>query len=169
MATGDDFYQQLKQANDKLSDLAPLRADVEQLPNVVSASLSQLTTLITYDNQALFQNALQNATIICILEKISQQTCELLSHACLQTALQTQIAKNTAALAEIVATAHPEAALIREREQALRMELEELRPAGPPQAMLPVRAVPGAATDSSTTRKCSDRDRPKTVSKRRKG
>ena len=128
MATGDDFFQQLKQANDKLSDLAPLRADVEQLANVVSSSLSQLTTLVTYDNQALFQNALQNATIICILEKISQQTCELLSQACLQTALQTQIAKNTAGLAEIVAMAHPEAALIREREQALRMELEKCCP-----------------------------------------
>jgi hypothetical protein len=47
MATGDDFYQQLKQANDKLSDLAPLRADVEQLTNVVSSGLSQLTTLVT--------------------------------------------------------------------------------------------------------------------------
>jgi len=28
MASADDFFQQLKQANDKLSDLAPLRADV---------------------------------------------------------------------------------------------------------------------------------------------
>ncbi len=128
MASGDDFYQQLKQANDKLSDLAPLRADVEQLANVVSSGLSQLIAQLTYDSQALYQNALQNATMICLLEKISKQTCELLNQACLQTALQTQIAKNTAALADIVVFAHPEAALIREREQALRMELEKCCP-----------------------------------------
>jgi hypothetical protein len=40
-------------------------------------------------------------------------------------------------------------------------------PAGPTQAMLPIRAVPGAATDPSTTHKCSNRDRPETVIKRR--
>jgi len=132
MASADDFFQQLKQANDKLSDLAPLRADVEQLSNIVSSGLTQLTTLVTYEAQALYQNALQNATIICILEKISKQTCELLNQACLQTALQVQIQKSTAAIADIVAAAHPEAALIREREQALRSELEKCCPPPPP-------------------------------------
>ena len=95
----------------------------EQLANVVSSNLGQLVTLTPYDSQALYQNALQNATIICILEKISKQTCELLNQACLQTALQTEIAKNTVAVAEIIAMAHPETALMREREQAMRMEL----------------------------------------------
>jgi DNA-binding NarL/FixJ family response regulator len=128
MASGDDFFQQLKQANDKLSDLAPLRTDVEQLSNIVSTSLGQLVTLTTYTDQALFQNALQNGAIICILEKISKQTCELLNQSCLQTALQTQIEKNTAAIADIVAVAHPEAALFRERQQALRSELEKCCP-----------------------------------------
>src|SRR5215472_13381885 len=131
MASADDFFQQLKQANDKLSDLAPLRADVEQLSNILSSSLNQLVTFTSYNAQALFQNALQNATIICILEKISKQTCELLNQACLQTALQTQIQKNTAAIADIVAAAHPEAALIREREEALRRDLEKCCPPQP--------------------------------------
>jgi len=71
VASGEDFFQQLKQANDKLSDLAPLRADIEQMSNIVSTSLNQLVTLTSYNAGALFQNALQNATIICILEKIS--------------------------------------------------------------------------------------------------
>jgi len=132
MASANDFYQQLKQANDKLSDLAPLRTDVEQMSTIVSASLNQLVTLTSYTDQALYQNALQNATIICILEKISKQTCELLNQACLQTVLQTQIQKNTEAIADIVAAAHPEAALIREREQALRAELEKCCPPPPP-------------------------------------
>jgi hypothetical protein len=128
MASADDFFQQLKQANDKLSDLAPLRADVEQLSSALSTSLDQLVSLNSYAAQALFQNALQNATIICILEKISKQTCELLNQACLQTGLQTQIHQNTAAIADIVAAAHPEAALIREREEALRSELQKCCP-----------------------------------------
>lgn len=128
MASADDFFQQLKQANDKLSDLAPLRADVEQLSSALSTSLGELVSLNSYAAQALFQNAVQNATIICILEKISRQTCELLNQACLQTALQTQIHQNTAAIADIVAAAHPEAALIREREEALRSELQKCCP-----------------------------------------
>src|SRR5215831_18793435 len=148
MASADDFFQQLKQANDKLSDLAPLRADVEQLSNILSSSLNQLVTLTAHEAQALFQNALQNATIICILEKISKQTCELLNQACLKTALQTEIQKNTAAIADIVAAAHPEAALIREREQALRAELEKCCPAPATEALLPIPAVPGSPADS---------------------
>jgi len=132
MASADDFFQQLKQANDKLSDLAPLRADVEQLSSALSSGLNQLVRLNAYIAQALYQNALQNATIICDLEKISKQTCELLNQASLQTALQTEINKNTSVIADIVATAHPEAALIREREQALRNELEKGCPPLPP-------------------------------------
>jgi hypothetical protein len=132
MASANDFYQQLKQANDKLSDLAPLRADVEQLSTIVSSSLNQLVALTSYIDQALYQNALQNATIICILEKISKQTCELLNQACLETALQTRIQKNSAAMADILAVTHPEAALMREREQALRSELEKCCPPAPP-------------------------------------
>ena len=76
MANSDDFFNQLKGANDKLADI---RTDVEQLTNIVSSNLLQLVTLTAYNAQALFQNALQNASIICILEKISSQTCELLS------------------------------------------------------------------------------------------
>jgi hypothetical protein len=128
MASGDDFFNQLKQANDKLSDLAPLRSDVEQLSAVLSSSLNQLVSQGSYSNLALYQNTLQNVTIICILEKISKNTCEILNQACIQTALQTQIQKNTAAMADILAAAHPEAALMREREQALRTEIEKCCP-----------------------------------------
>jgi len=132
MASGDDFFQQLKQANDKLSDLAPLRADVENLSNAITAGVTQLVSLNSYEAQALYQNALQNATIICILEKISKQTCELLNQACIQTALQMQIQKSTAALADLMALAHPAAALARDREQTLRGEVERCCP--PPAA-----------------------------------
>jgi hypothetical protein len=130
MASSDDFFQKLKNCNDALDDI---RIVVEQLNNTVPPILNQLVTLTAYNALALFQNALQNATIICILEKVSKQTCDLLNQACLQTALQTQIQKNTAAIADIVAAAHPEAALILEREQALRAKLEECCPPPTPE------------------------------------
>src|SRR5262249_48192456 len=130
MASSDDFFQKLKNCNDALDDI---RTVVEQLNNTVPPILNQLVTLTAYNALALFQNALQNATIICILEKVSQQTCELQNEACLQTALQTQIQKNTATIADVVAAAHPEAALILEREQALRAKLEECCPPPAPE------------------------------------
>jgi hypothetical protein len=131
MANSDDFFNQLKGANDKLADI---RTDVEQLTNIVSSNLLQLVTLTAYNAQALFQNALQNASIICILEKISSQTCELLNQSCLQTALQKEMEKHIAAISSIVAAAHPEAALILEREQSLRRELEKCCPPTPPKS-----------------------------------
>jgi hypothetical protein len=117
MPSGTDFFNQLVAANSKLDQL--------------NVTASQLLTLTAYTNLALYQNALQNDTIICILEKISKQTCELLNQACLQTPLQTSIEKQTTALAELFAATHPEAALIREREQALRDQIEKCCPPTP--------------------------------------
>jgi hypothetical protein len=119
MPSGTDFFNQLQAANSKLDTL--------------NAQFSQLLTLTAYTTQALFQNAQQNDTIICILEKISKQTCELLNQSCLQTPLQKTIQTNTTALAELFAATHAEAALIRDREQALRNEIEKCCPPKPPE------------------------------------
>ncbi len=126
MPSGTDFYNELKGANTRL-DGANQRLDQ------ITGKLDSLLALTEYTNQALYQNALQNDTIICILEKISKQTCELLNHACLQTALQTAIQKSTVMLAELFAATHAEAALIREREQVLRAEIEKCCPPKPPE------------------------------------
>ncbi|HEY7153615.1 MAG TPA: hypothetical protein VH575_06630 [Gemmataceae bacterium] len=117
MPSGTDFFNQLQAANSKLDTL--------------NAQFSQLLTLTAYTTQALFQNALQNDTIICVLEKISKQTCELLNQSCLQTPLQRTIQKNSTTLAELFAATHAEAALIREREQVLREEIEKCCPPKP--------------------------------------
>jgi hypothetical protein len=119
MPSGTDFFNQLVAANSKLDTL--------------NSQFSQLLILTAYNSYALYQNALQNDTLICILEKISKQTCELLNHACLQTPLQKTIQKNTTTLAELFAATHAEAALIREREQALRDEIEKCCPPKPPE------------------------------------
>lgn len=126
MPSGTDFYNELKGANTRLDG-------TNQRLDQISGKLDTLLTLTGYTNQALYQNALQNDTIICILEKISRQTCELMNQACLQTALQTTIQKSITMLAELFAATHAEAALIREREQALRSEIEKCCPPKPPE------------------------------------
>jgi len=118
MPSGSDFFAQLQEANQSLDNIA--------------GKLDQLITLNIYTTQALYQNAQQNDTIICILEKISKNTCDLDNQSHLQTALQTAIRKDADALAELFAITHADAALTREREQALRHEIEKCCPPKPP-------------------------------------
>ena len=72
MPSADDLFNQLVAANNRLE---------------------AMVTLGEYTNQALFQNAKQNDTIICILEHISKNTCELLNQSVIQTRLQTEMDK----------------------------------------------------------------------------
>jgi len=102
-------------------------------PTRVARGGSRGSTVSPSGPLALYQNALQNDTIICVLEKISKQTCELLNQSCLQTPLQTAIEDNTTTLAELFAATHAEAALTRDREQALRDQLEKCCPPTPPE------------------------------------
>src|SRR6266849_3808845 len=66
---------------------------VDQVNNTLAANFKILVTLGQYTNQALFQNAQQNDTIICILEHISKNTCLLLNQSVIQTRLQTEMDK----------------------------------------------------------------------------
>ncbi len=101
---------------------------VDQVNNTLASNFKMLVTLGQYTNAALFQNSQQNDTIICVLEHISKNTCALLEEAHVQTGLQTVIKASTTALADLYATTHPEAALGRERLEALRKQLEECCP-----------------------------------------
>jgi hypothetical protein len=113
---------------------------VTQVNNTLSNGFGQLVTLGQYTNQALAQNAKQNDTIICILEHISKNTCELLNQSVIQTALQIDIDKNVAALADMFATVNPGAALERERLQALKRQIEQCCP--PPKPERPCNYAP---------------------------
>jgi|SRR5882672_6647741 hypothetical protein len=106
---------------------------VDQVNNTLASNFKMLVTLGQYTNQALFQNAQQNDTIICILEHISKNTCLLLDEAHTQTGLQTVIKANTTALADLYAATHPDAALGRERLEALRKQIEECCPPKAPE------------------------------------
>ena len=156
MASASDFYNELKGANARLDDVKgkldaangklddikgklddirasvdAVRAEVQKVENLLQWGFAQLITLGQYTNLALFHNDQQNDTIICILEHISQNTCGILNEAHTQTGLQTIMKDNTTALADLYAATHAEAALTREREEALRTQIEGCCPPKP--------------------------------------
>jgi hypothetical protein len=143
MPSASEIFHELQHANQHLIDIAgklddlkgstdAVRGAVEQLASILSTNFSQLLTLTAYTNQALYHNDLQNDTIICILEKIAKNTCDLVNQSHLQTALQTTIQKNTTGMAGMYAIEHAGAALVLQREQALREEIEKCCPPQPP-------------------------------------
>jgi len=137
MPSASDFFNQIKGINARLDDvngkLDLLRAAVEHVDQTLQWGFGQLITLGLYTNEALHHNAEQNDTIICILEHISKNTCQLLNEAHVQTGLQTVMKNNTTTLAELYAATHAEAALARERTEALRKQIEECCPPTPPE------------------------------------
>jgi hypothetical protein len=136
MPSADDLFNQLVAANNRLEQIKTdlvnvknstdaVQVAVTQVNNTLTNGFSQLVTIEQYTNQALSQNAKQNDTIICILEHISKNTCELLNQSVIQTMLQTDTKKGVVALTDMYETVHAEAALERERLQALKKQIEE--------------------------------------------
>jgi hypothetical protein len=73
----------------------------------------------------------QNKTMICIMEYISRNSCELLNHSERQTAFQEKIAGYIFAVRHMFATSNPEAALTFDREEEQRQRIEECCPPEP--------------------------------------
>lgn len=139
MASAQDFLDAINGANNRLDGvnnrldevkgkLDLINQSVQNLNQTLNWGFGALITIGNYTNEALSQNAKQNDTIICILEHISKNTCELLNESHTQTGLQTTIKNNTTTLAELYAATHAEAALIRQRDEALRKQIEECCP-----------------------------------------
>jgi len=128
----DGVNNRLDGVNSRLDDVKAkldlINQSIQQVNQTLNWGFGQLITIGNYTNQALFENDQQNDTMICILEHISKNTCALLNEAHTQTGLQTTIAANTTALADLYAATHAEAALTREREQALKKQIEECCP-----------------------------------------
>jgi ABC-type transporter Mla subunit MlaD len=114
--------------DDVKAKLDTITKSIQDVNKTLNWGFGQLITIGNYTNQALAQNAKQNDTIICILEHISKNTCELLNESHIQTGLQTTIKNNTTLLADLYAATHAEAALTRQREEALRKQIEECCP-----------------------------------------
>jgi hypothetical protein len=144
MPNADDLYNQLLAANTKLGQINTTLVDVKGATDAVKSAVNQVNTTLTngfgqliaigdYTNKALFQNSKQNDTIICILEHISKNTCELLNQSVIQTGLQTEMEKDIDALEDMYETVHADAALERERLQKLKKQVEECCPPERPQ------------------------------------
>lgn len=110
MASLDDAYNQLVAANTKLGDLI--------------AGVHELRDRFDFELQ-------QNITIICNLEKISKQTCELVNQSVRQTAAQESMAATLAGMKQLYELANPDAAVEQGRLEGLRHQIEECCP--PPQ------------------------------------
>ena len=179
MASLNDLYNRLGDALNRLSDIdagtQTLHVDsgkiqastdavkvsvdtVNQTLLGIQNQIGQLVAIGQYQNKALYQLSQQTDTIICNLEHISKQTCELLSEAHLQTGLQTRLLRTTDDILHVAEGAYPSSALENGRFQALRRQLEECCPAKPPlpacsyeQCAAPGKLVPPPLDNNKTT------------------
>jgi len=151
MPSADDLFNQLVAANNRLEAIKGELLDVKAATDAVKTAVNQVNSTLTtgftqlvalgqYTNLALSQNAKQNDTIICILEHISKNTCELLNQSVIQTRLQTEMEKDIDTLEAIYETANPAAALERERLEALKRQIERCCP--PPKPEPPCHYAP---------------------------
>jgi len=145
MPSINDVFNQLVDANTKLQQIHNDLGNVSNATNQVAtnigigfANISQglfnLIKLQTFANQALFDLCVDDRTIICILEKISKQTCELFNEAHTQTLLQTSMQESITLLSELYETTHSDAALENSRLQKLH---EEVLACCPPEPLPP--------------------------------
>ncbi len=94
----------------------------------MSQGLQGIISLQVFANQLLEYHTKQNDTIICVLEHISENTCDLVNQAHLQTASQTSIRDSAATVAQLLKTVHADAALELERLEKLRQQIEACCP-----------------------------------------
>jgi len=130
MPSGTDFFNQLKHANEKLDTL---NGKAEEIRVTLESGFGQLVALEGTQNDAIFHQIQQLDTIICLLKQISDHTCRLLNESHIQTGLQTGMSGDTRTIADLVSITHPEAALVRGREEALRKEIEACCPPPEPE------------------------------------
>jgi hypothetical protein len=121
MPSGTDFFNQLVESNNRLNHIIQNTDELEGL-------LTQVVDGQAFANTALVQQIRQNETIICLLKQIATNTCTLVNESHTQTGLQTGMSTDTRALADLFAITHADAALIREREQALKDQIEACCP-----------------------------------------
>src|SRR2546428_11685695 len=98
MSVLDDALDKLDTANGHLATIEQSTAATNQS---VKTGFDALTKLVQETNVRLDYEIQQNVTIICNLEKISNQTCELVNLSALQTTAQQSIQVNTIALRQL--------------------------------------------------------------------
>lgn len=153
MATLDDAYNQLVTANGHLTDihndLQAVKASTDAVNTSVKNGFAHLDTLVDFTNKLLSFEIKQNETIICNLEKISKQTCELVNQATRQTVAEEAMREELSDLKQLFELANPNAAVEQHRLEALERELRECCP--PEQPEPPCTYEPCRAPDRPPT------------------
>lgn len=150
MATLNDFFNELQQVNGNLQQLHndavaetaatnAVRTSVDQTNVTLAAGLAAmsqglqaLADLQVETNRFLAHKVRQEATIICILEKVSRNTCELLNEASSQTGIQSVIRDATDELRQLSESANPSAAVEFSRLKKIQTELAVCCPSETP-------------------------------------
>jgi hypothetical protein len=153
MATINDVFNQLVTVNATLSAIGAdvnagttatnaVKASVDQLDTDLKAGFAQTANALNNavallgaiaaveveEVKILFHLSQQTDTMICSLEHISQNTCAILTQSTIQTRLQTKMGDDLGGLLAIAQSAHPAAALERERLAALQVEIRRCCP-----------------------------------------
>lgn len=150
MASINDVFNELQAVNTTLGQIHAdgvaeinatnqVQASVDTLDADVkagfAATVNALNTIAQINIEAvklIFHQTQQSDTMICALEQISKNTCEILTQVTIQTELQTRLRDDVDALRYIAESAHPEAALERKRLAELQAEIERCCPPDPP-------------------------------------
>src|SRR5947199_10824687 len=115
MATLNDDYNQLVEANSQLTnlhnDLQQVDAPVQACTAATQAGFSNLDQLARYTNQLLTYEIEHKQTINFYLAKIAKQTCELVNQATLQAAAQQAMEEDLDELEALTELANPAAAV----------------------------------------------------------
>lgn len=130
-----DVFNELVLVNGKLdqvevntSIIVNVNASINKGFNDTVNALNILTQVNIEAVKLLYHQTQQADTMICILDQISQNTCEILNQVTLQTGLQTRLRDDMDALLYIAESAHPEAALERQRQAKLQAEIDRCCP-----------------------------------------
>ena len=113
---------------DVFNELVQIEATLSNGLVNLSQGFSALLGQQHFTNAALVAEIAQQKTMICELEQIASQTCQLLTESHIQTGLQRNIAHDTSRLLDITRTAHPEAELELVRLDKLREQIEKCCP-----------------------------------------
>ena len=114
--------------NDLFNELVQIEATLSNGLLNLSQGMNGMLTQQQFTNTALVAQIAQHKTIICELEQIASQTCDVLSEAHIQTGLQRNIARDASRLLEIARSACPEAELDLTRLDKLRDQIEKCCP-----------------------------------------
>jgi hypothetical protein len=139
--TVTDVFNQLVLVNGKLDQIELNTSLVTVLNASINSGFTatvnglKAIALINIESVKLqYHQTQQNDTIICYLEQISKQTCEMLNLIAIQTKFQQQMKDDLSALRYIGESAHAGAVLEKHRHDELKRQMEECCPPRPDKA-----------------------------------